>query len=112
MSKIVLAREVGIEPTTNRLTGDRSTAELLPNILLQYILENRRCPKYFSSEKFHDLASARLPPALRFGSLTQTSLHRYYSRIYSFKLRTFNILAENREKTTFLLDSTELKPMI
>ena len=27
------AREVGIEPTTNRLTGDRSTAELLPNLL-------------------------------------------------------------------------------
>ena len=28
-----LAREVGIEPTTNRLTGDRSTAELPRNIL-------------------------------------------------------------------------------
>lgn len=31
--KVILrAREVGIEPTTNRLTGDRSTAELLPNV--------------------------------------------------------------------------------
>jgi hypothetical protein len=27
----LLARKVGIEPTTNRLTADRSTAELLPN---------------------------------------------------------------------------------
>ena len=28
------AREVGIEPTTNRLTGDRSTAELPRNIFI------------------------------------------------------------------------------
>lgn len=36
----------------------------------------RRRPRYFSAEKFYDLASARLPPALRFGSLSQNSLHR------------------------------------
>lgn len=28
----IMAREVGFEPTTNRLTAERSTAELLPNI--------------------------------------------------------------------------------
>ena len=30
------APEVGIEPTTNRLTGDRSTAELLRNVFTYY----------------------------------------------------------------------------
>ena len=29
-----MARGVGLEPTTNRLTADRSTAELPPNMLL------------------------------------------------------------------------------
>jgi hypothetical protein len=32
--RFLRAPEVGIEPTTNRLTGDRSTAELLRNIIL------------------------------------------------------------------------------
>jgi hypothetical protein len=30
-SSVYLAREVGFEPTTDRLTADCSTAELLPN---------------------------------------------------------------------------------
>jgi hypothetical protein len=31
-----LAPEVGLEPTTNRLTADRSTTELLRNVMSQY----------------------------------------------------------------------------
>jgi hypothetical protein len=34
-AKLFYAPGVGIEPTTNRLTGDRSTAELPRNMLIQ-----------------------------------------------------------------------------
>lgn len=36
LEKMYLAREVGFEPTTNRLTVDCSTVELLPNIVEFY----------------------------------------------------------------------------
>jgi hypothetical protein len=32
MQFFIMAREVGFEPTTNRLTADCSTVELLPNV--------------------------------------------------------------------------------
>jgi len=44
----VLAPRVGIEPTTNRLTGDRSTAELPRNVFRfqkNYCYINRKCIK-------------------------------------------------------------------
>ena len=58
-----LAPGVGIEPTTNRLTGDRSTAELPRNIFIRGSSAETVGHKYFSAEKFRDPGSA--PSCLR-----------------------------------------------
>ena len=72
--RFLRAPGVGIEPTTNRLTGDRSTAELPRNIYSTFTL-----------------SPARLNDFSRSG--------RYPGIFILFLERTSLILTENREKT-------------
>gem|GEM_PF-4953200 len=60
-----MAPGVGIEPTTNRLTGDRSTAELPRNVYFinRGSLAETAGHKYFSALKSRDPGSA--PSCLR-----------------------------------------------
>lgn len=54
----------------------------------------RRRQKYFSAEKSFSPVSARLPPALHFGSLSQNSLHRWQTPEYIQLLLNKYILAD------------------
>ncbi len=71
-----MAPWVGIEPTTNRLTGDRSTAELPRNIAYSFVVARGTAGyKYFSGEKFRNPDSHRRAPSLRCSKCSHLNYH-------------------------------------